>query len=61
MEGRDILRSIEPLQGRVVPIKTVQETQTTEEFGTYLWTAAKLRSFIKNNHCLTDFRGCICS
>jgi tRNA-specific adenosine deaminase 3 len=32
MEGRDILRSIEPLQGRVVPIKTVQETQTTEEF-----------------------------
>ncbi|KAF4151550.1 hypothetical protein CNMCM6936_003118 [Aspergillus lentulus] len=32
MEGRDILRSIEPLQGRVVPIKTVQETQSTEEF-----------------------------
>ncbi|KAF4256627.1 hypothetical protein KXV70_006446 [Aspergillus fumigatus] len=32
MEVRDILRSIEPLQGRVLPIKTVQETQTTEEF-----------------------------
>ncbi|GIJ84213.1 tRNA-specific adenosine deaminase subunit tad3 [Aspergillus pseudoviridinutans] len=32
MEVRDILRSIEPLQGHVLPIKTVQETQTTEEF-----------------------------
>jgi tRNA-specific adenosine deaminase 3 len=39
MEVRDILRSIEPLQGRVLPIKTVQETQTTEEFGMYLRTA----------------------
>jgi tRNA-specific adenosine deaminase 3 len=33
MEVQDILRSIEPLQGQVLPIKTVQETQTTEEFG----------------------------
>lgn len=39
MEVRDILRSIEPLQGRVLPIKTIQETQTTEEFGMYLRTA----------------------
>ncbi|RHZ50347.1 putative tRNA-specific adenosine-34 deaminase subunit Tad3 [Aspergillus thermomutatus] len=32
MEVRDILKGIEPLQGQVLPIKTVQETQTTEEF-----------------------------
>ncbi|RLL96255.1 hypothetical protein CFD26_106238 [Aspergillus turcosus] len=32
MDVRDILKSIEPLQGHVLPIKTVQETQTTEEF-----------------------------
>ncbi|GIC93819.1 putative tRNA-specific adenosine-34 deaminase subunit Tad3 [Aspergillus udagawae] len=32
MEVQDILRSIEPRQGQVLPIKTVQETQTTEEF-----------------------------
>lgn len=61
MEGRDILRSIEPLQGRVVPIKTVQETQSTEEFGMSPLATMRLWTFIKNDHCLTGFRGCICS
>ncbi|EAW08028.1 putative tRNA-specific adenosine-34 deaminase subunit Tad3 [Aspergillus clavatus NRRL 1] len=32
MEVQDILKRIQPLQGQVLPIKTVQETQTAEEF-----------------------------
>jgi hypothetical protein len=33
MEPAEIVKAIEPLQGEVIPVRTIQETQPPEDFG----------------------------
>lgn len=45
MDIEQIISDIQPLQGEVIPIRTVQETQPPEEFGMFAMGGGNFLSY----------------